>query len=299
MKRAVSLRGVRGAGAWVGAVGVALVGAWSGAALAGDLTGHVDLVSRYYLRGQTTTYGNSTPLGNAGADAPESDHVTPQWGADYSHESGFYAGYWGSTINYSYRQLGDSYRNRSITDFQKDKSIENDLYAGYNGTLGDWGYSAGLTYYVYVNGAHSNAPESKLALSYGPVTLNAQTLLQDVTWGNQGDTYWSAVYTRALPYQLSFTATLGFYTYRKDGKYNGTEDTLTGTACGAGEAFIVNGCYAGKTPVGSAFRHLTLGLTQPIADTGLTWGAQFIVGGRNRFDVKQDNRAVVSLSYGF
>ena len=35
------------------------------------------------------------------------------------------------------------------------------------------------------------------------------------------------------------------------------------------------------------------------ADTGLTWGAQFIVGGRNRFDVKQDNRAVVSLSYGF
>ena len=295
MKQAGPLYTVRGAGALI----LSVAAAWGSTASASDLTGHVDVVSRYYLRGQTSTYGNTEPLGNALADAPESDHPALQWGADYVHDSGFYAGYWGSTINYSYKQLGDSYKNRAISNFQRDKSIENDFYGGYNGTVGDWGYSLGLTYYYYINGTASNAPETKLALTYGPVTLSAQTLLQDVVWGNKGDTYWTAVYTRALPYQLSFTTTLGFYTYNKEGKYNGTEDTLSGASCGAGEAFIVNGCYAGKTPVSSAFRHLTFGLSQPIADTGLTWSGQFIVGGRNRFDVKQGNRAVFSLSYGF
>lgn len=295
MKQAGSMRVMRTAGAVI----LSLTAAWGSTASAADLTGHVDVVSRYYLRGQTSTYGNSEPLGNAGADAPESDHPALQWGADYVHDSGFYAGYWGSTINYSYKQLGESYKNRGITNFQRDKSIENDFYGGYNGTVGEFGYSVGLTYYYYINGTASNAPETKLALTYGPVTFSAQTLLQDVVWGNKGDTYWSAVYTRALPYQLSFSATLGFYTYTEEGKYNGTKDTLTGTSCAANESFIVNGCYAGKRPVGSAFRHLTFGLSQPIANTGVTWSGQFIVGGRNRFDVQQGNRAVLSLSYGF
>ncbi len=33
-------------------------------------TGHVDAVSRYVLRGATSTYGNGAPLGNAGATRP-------------------------------------------------------------------------------------------------------------------------------------------------------------------------------------------------------------------------------------
>jgi hypothetical protein len=53
------------------------------------LTGHVDLVSRYILRGVTTSYGNSPQgLGNAGADAPESDRPALQWGLDWNHPSG-------------------------------------------------------------------------------------------------------------------------------------------------------------------------------------------------------------------
>jgi uncharacterized protein (TIGR02001 family) len=263
------------------------------------LTGHVDLVSRYYLRGATTTYGNGAPLGNAGADAPESDHATLQWGADYVHSNGFYAGYWASLINYSYKQLGESYSDRTITNFQKDKSVENDLYAGYTGSVGDIGYTLGGTYYVYLNGKASDALETKLGLNYGPVALTAQTLLSDTVWGNQGDTYWSAVYTLALPYSITATANLGYYTYKKEGKYLGTTDTLTGTACAAGEAFVVNGCFAGKGPVGSAFRHVILGFTQPVFSTPLTWGAQFIVGGKNRYGVTQDNKFVASISYGF
>jgi uncharacterized protein (TIGR02001 family) len=263
------------------------------------LSGHLDLVTRYYLRGATTTYGNGAPLGNKGADAPESDKLTPQWGFDYVRASGLYAGYFGSTINYSYKQLGDSYADRSITAFQTSKSIENDLYGGYNGSLGEFGYTVGATYYVYINSTATNALESKLALSYGPVTVSAQTLLADTVWGNSGDTYWSAVYTAALPHDISFTANLGAYTYKKEGKYLGTTDTLTGTACAAGEAFVVNGCFAGKTPVGSAYRHLILGITQPLSAVPVTWGLQAIFGGKNRFGVAQDNKLVGTLSYGF
>jgi uncharacterized protein (TIGR02001 family) len=262
-------------------------------------TAHVDLVSRYVLRGVTRTYGNGAPLGNAGADAPESDRPALQWGADYVHRSGFYAGYWGSQINYSYAQLGRSWADRGITDFQRDKSIENDLYAGYSGTLGNVGYTGGLTYYHYLHGHGSNAFETKLGLTLGAVAFSAQTLLRDVVWGNRGDTYWTAVYTQALPKDVTFTANLGLYTYGKEGRYFGTTDTLTGQACGSGEAFVVNGCYAGRAPVSGGFRHLILGLSQPITATTLTWGLQAIVAGQNRFGVKQGNRLIASLSYGF
>ena len=68
-----------------------------------DVTGHIDLVSKYVLRGITTTYGpdKNAPLGNKGGDAPESDGPAVQGGVDYVHDSGFYAGYWFSTLGYN------------------------------------------------------------------------------------------------------------------------------------------------------------------------------------------------------
>lgn len=264
------------------------------------LTGHIDLASRYVLRGASTTYGPSAPgFGNAGADAPESDKPVLQWGADWVHPSGVYLGYWGSQINYSYKRLGESYIDRSIVDFQNDKSIENDFYGGYNGKFGDFGYTVGLTGYAYINGKNADAVETKLGLSYGEFAVAAQTLLNDVVWGNKGDTYWTLTYTKPMPYDITLTASLGYYTYKKEGKYLGSVDTATGTACAAGTSFAVNGCFAGDAPSSGGFRHLIIGFTQPIAQTGLTWGLQGLVGGDNRFGVKQKNKVLASLSYGF
>jgi uncharacterized protein (TIGR02001 family) len=262
-----------------------------------SLTGHVDLVSRYILRGITSTYGPAAPLGNAGADAPESDQPALQWGADWSHPDGWYLGYFGSTVNYSYKQLGDSYSDRTITDFQKKKSIENDLYGGYNGKLGEIGYTVGMTGYVYLNGTHSNALETKLGASVGAFTLTAQTLLQDVIWGNKGDTYWALNFVQPLPYELTLTTSLGYYTYSKQGRYLGTSDTAAGVRCPAGQSFFDNGCLAGGQPSSGGFRHLIIGVTQPIGQTGLTWGLQGIVGGDNRFGVKQKSQLIATLSY--
>ncbi len=266
---------------------------------AASWTGHVDVVSKYVLRGITSTYGPGAPLGNVGADGPESDKPALQWGADWSHPDGFYLGYFGSTINYSYKKLGDSYSDRSILDFQSKKSIENDIYGGYNGKAGDIAYTVGLTGYVYFNGSNSNAVETKLSAGYGPFTVGAQTLLSDVVWGNKGDTYWTLNFSKPLPLNLTFTTSLGYYTYEKEGKYLGSIDTLTGTACAADQGFFTNGCLTGNRPISGGFRHLVLGVTQPIGTTGLTWGLQGIIGGDNRFGVKQKNQIVATLAYGF
>ncbi|WP_085315938.1 TorF family putative porin [Derxia lacustris] len=262
-------------------------------------TGHVDLVSRYVLRGATSTYGNGAALGNKGADAPESNHPALQWGADYTDPSGFYAGYWASMVNYSYKQLGDSYSNRSITTWQSDRSVENDFYAGYVGTLDDFSYTVGFTGYVYYNGSNADALETKLGVGYGKFTGYAQTLLKDVVWGNKGDTYFTLNFADKWVHDLAFTASLGWYYYKKEGKYLGTTDTFTGAKCGAGEAFNVNGCYAGDTPTRHGFRHMIFGLSQPIGDTGVTWGTQLILPGVNRFGTTQKPRIVGSLSYAF
>ncbi|MDB5799462.1 MAG: hypothetical protein JWL63_401 [Rhodocyclales bacterium] len=270
-------------------------------------TGHIDLVSAYYLRGATTTYGNVKPgLGNEGADAPESRRPVLQWGADITHTNGLYAGYWASLINYSYKSLGQSYdyyaRGQtppSDFNFQTPRSVENDFYGGYNGTIGDFGYTAGMTAYYYFNGKHSNGLETKLAASYAGVTFSAQTLLNDTVWGNRGDTYFLLNYSYALPYKITATASLGAYYYTKEGKYLGTHDPLTGTSCPRDTAFVVNGCFSGAAPVQGGYRHLILGVSQPIGDTGVTWGLQGILGGVNRYGIRQANRIFGSISYGF
>ncbi len=217
------------------------------------LTGHVDVVSKYVLRGIT--------------NAPEQDAPAVQGGVDYVTDSGVYLGYWFSTIGYSYKALDGVSTSQNST--------EHDFYAGYNGKVGGLGYTVGGTVYYYTPGWESTGVETKLGLTYGDFGFTAQTLLNDVTYGNAGDTYWVASYTKPLPKDFTFTGQLGAYSYTKDG------DHITNS----------------KESV--AFRHLTLGITHPIGTTGATWGLQYIIGGKDRNSVKQDNQLVGSLVVAF
>ncbi|MGE8538455.1 MAG: TorF family putative porin, partial [Acinetobacter sp.] len=104
------------------------------------VSGNISVLSSYNLRGIT--------------NAPENSGATLQGGLDYNHASGFYAGWWGSTLDY-----GDDLPN----------AFENDFYAGYNGAINeDWGYTAGLTYYYYydIGNTGSNGFETMLGLTY-------------------------------------------------------------------------------------------------------------------------------------
>lgn len=249
-----------------------------------DVTGNIGVVSKYILRGITQTYNPTYDK-----SGPEQDGPAVQGGLDYNHESGFYAGYWFSTLGYSYNALNSGAPDTS----GKQNSTENDFYAGYNGKVNDkLGYTVGATYYVYSPGFHSSAPETKLGFSYGPVSVTAQTLLNDVTFGNKGDTYWLGTYTHALPQDFTATASLAWYTYHKNGR------DINNYGCPDGQYNIGTSCSDAKA-VSHAFRHFTVGVTKPIGKTGATWGLQYIFGGKNRFDVSQDDQLVGSLGMAF
>lgn len=214
-----------------------------------SFSGNIGVLSSYNLRGIT--------------NVPENRGATLNGGLDYSHASGFYAGWWGSTLDYG---------TANGTEF------ENDFYAGYNGSLSeDLGYTLGLTYYYYYDLGHTdaNAPETMLGLSIKGLNLTAQTLLQDTVWGNTGDTYLKATYSVALPNDFSLDTALGMYYYEE------------------------NGDFIQDTPETFGFRHLDVGLSKSIADTGLTGKFIYTVGGYDRFEAKQKNKVTFGLSYGF
>lgn len=225
------------------------------------VTGYVGVLSSYNLRGIT--------------NAPESDTPALQGSIDYSHSSGFYAGYWFSTLSYSYTSL-----NSKVEADDSKKSLESDFYAGYKGKVGDLGYQIGGTVYYYYPGWESTGYETMLGLTYGSFGLTAQTLLNDVTFGNAGDTYVVASYSQALPKDFTFTGKLGMYYY---------DDS---------DPDLGNG-YKLNTTEDIGFRHLILGVTHPLSSTGATMGLDFIVGGYDRADTKQDNKLVASVSMAF
>lgn len=96
----------------------------AGAAHAGDgpFTANVGLVSDYAYRGSSQT----------------DERPALQGGFDYAHDSGLYAGVWGSNVSW----LSDS--NPNVHN-----SLELDIYGGYKGTIGAIGYDVGLLQYYY------------------------------------------------------------------------------------------------------------------------------------------------------
>ncbi|MFW1754458.1 TorF family putative porin [Acinetobacter wanghuae] len=216
-----------------------------------SFSGNIGVLSSYVLR------GNTLGLENSGA--------TINGGLDYNHASGFYAGWWGSTLEYA----------------DLPNAFENDFYAGYNGSINDdLGYTLGLTYYYYydVETSDLNGFETMLGLTYKDFGVTAQTLLEDTGWGNAGDTYIKGTYSYALPHDFSLDTALGLYYYSDSGDFEGEAFTTT-------EDF--------------GFRHFDIGVSKAIADTGVTASMNYIIGGKLRDDTSLKNKVVLGLSYSF
>ncbi|QKT03759.1 hypothetical protein HUS23_07985 [Ectothiorhodospiraceae bacterium 2226] len=212
-----------------------------------EVSGSVDVLSQYVLRGIV--------------NAPENENVAVQAGLEYGHASGMYAGYWASNLGYGEDGA---------------QGVENNLYAGYAGEAGAFGYDLGVLYYAYLNaGDDVDAPEIYASLSYGPFMLGAAYLADDVTWGNRGDIYWTLGYETALPGDFSLGALLGYYTYSDSG------DFIPATA------------------ESSAFRHFNLTLSRTLGTTGAEMSITGILGGKDRDGVSQDNAVVLGLHYAF
>lgn len=112
---------------------------------AAEFSANVALTSNYIWRG--ISQSNSQPA--------------LQGGFDYAHDSGFYAGVWGSNIDWF-----DSGKN---TGPDNNESVELDTYLGFSNTLNNGiGYDVGFVRYNYP-GAVSNVDFSEMYIggSYG------------------------------------------------------------------------------------------------------------------------------------
>jgi len=211
-----------------------------------EVSGNLGVVSQYLFRG-----------------VYENEGTTVQGGLDYAHESGFYAGYWGSSLGYG--------EPGGVNGF------ENDMYVGFSGKAGDISYDVGLLYFYYNNVDDADTPELYASVGFGPVSVGMAYLLDDVVWGNQGDIYWSLDYETNLPSDFSFSATAGFYTYETDGEFiSETADSED-----------------------SGFRHLDLTLSHPLADTGADMSITYMHGADDREGKNIANTVILGVSFGF
>jgi len=227
------------------------LGLFTSTANAGDdlsMSGNIGVFSKYVLRG-------------IHAGGGESAGPALQGGFDAEHGSGLYAGYWGSSLGYA--------------DEDGEAGYENDFYFGYSGGASGFSYSAGLIYYKYLQISDSDAPELSLGAGYGPVSLGVLYLLDDVAWGNAGDTYITLDYETDLPKDFSASVSLGYYMYEDSGE------------------------FIESSELDSGFRHLNVTLSHPIGKTGADMSITGIYGGVDRDDNDQGVTAVLGVSYGF
>jgi len=151
--------------------------ALTGLAAQAEITGNAAVVSDYNWRGISQSAGDPAIQG----------------GIDYSHESGFYAGTWGSNVDF-----GDCC----------DENVEVDLYTGFRG--GDTlTWDVGLIYYWYPGADDLDFPEIYVGLGW-------EWLSGKISYSNDFGNYdESAFYYEAnaayeLPANFGINAHLGF-----------------------------------------------------------------------------------------
>ncbi|MBT3094606.1 MAG: TorF family putative porin [Candidatus Thiodiazotropha sp. (ex Lucina pensylvanica)] len=162
------------------ACGVAMLGLSSIAAA--EVSTNIGVTSNYIWRGLTQT-GNSTALSG---------------GFDWSGESGLYAGTWLS-------EAWDDY--------------ELDLYGGYAGEVGDFGYDVGLIHYAYSSDAESDFTELAVSGSWQFLTagLNYVFSAEDAVEVIEEDLYYYLGASFDLPQDFSIGLTVGFVEPDGDG----------------------------------------------------------------------------------
>jgi uncharacterized protein (TIGR02001 family) len=152
-----------------------------------------------------------------------------QGGFDLSHESGFYIGTWGSTVDFD------------TDDGDYDGSLELDIYGGFSGSFNDdWGYDVGVLYYAYPG---DDGDDGDFLEVYGSVSW------KDLTVGvNYSDDYYAetdkatyiyANYSYGLPMDISLDLHVGYQMLEEDGGFlSSDEDAYTDYSIGLTKSFM-------------------------------------------------------------
>jgi uncharacterized protein (TIGR02001 family) len=132
----------------------AVAAALTSGVAAAEVTGNAAITNNYIWRGVTQT----------------KDQAAGQGGVDWGHGSGFYAGTWLSNVDFS--GVGDGY--------------EMDLYAGFGGEVGGFGYDLGVLTYQYPVTPNFNFTEVYLSGTFSVVTIGLNYTV-DAASGNDAE----------------------------------------------------------------------------------------------------------------
>lgn len=234
----------------------ALMGSTVAVPAAAEVTGNAGVVSKYVFRGGV-----------------EDNRTAFQGGLDYAHDSGLYAGTWFSTLNYN---------DESTDKLEDPEANEIDLYGGFSGESGKFGYDLGILYFAYTGDAadSSSVPEGTAAVSYGPVGLSVNVALATADWTAEGDTYINASFEQPLPSDFTFSANAGYYMYGGD-----TEDA--------------DGNSNNDKEQDSAFRDATFSLSHPLAAEGSSMHINYTIGGEDRSESGLSNQFWAGAGWTF
>jgi uncharacterized protein (TIGR02001 family) len=138
---------------------------------------------------------------------------------DYSHESGFYAGVWGSNESASFLGVNGT---------------ETDLYAGFAGKAGEFSYNISYWWYLYPQGAglgpetglsDTDLSEAVLTVGYGPVSAGIYMGVDTELQGVEGSDYF--YYTLGFNFLEKFNLTYGGWSFDEDGNNEYSHITFT------------------------------------------------------------------------
>jgi uncharacterized protein (TIGR02001 family) len=239
------VRAIRGRAALLGLASLMAAGS---AQAQYEISGNIGVVSDYVLRGITTP-------------GTESDGLALQGGFDVEDTSGFYGGWWASSLGYGTENLATT--------------VENNFYVGYAGAFDEFFFDLGALYYWYMDDSDSSGFEPYAAIGWGPVALEAAYLATDTSWGNRGDIYWNVGVDLDLGLGFELSVVGGYYTYKDSGR------------------------YIDATARSSAFRHSDVTLAHQIGSTPATMFATYTLGGKDRDGISQRDKIVLGLSYNF
>lgn len=177
-----------------------------------DLSANVGFVSEYSFRGI----------------AQSNENPAVQGGFDVGHDSGLYAGIWGSNVNFN---DGD------------EAQVEVDAYAGYSGSIGKLSYDVGVIYYAYP-GANSSLNydfwEGAIAAGYDFDMFSASASINysPEYFGDSGDAvYYAAALDVPLPADFTLSAHVGHQTIDDEATFFATsnaQDSYTDWSVGLG-----------------------------------------------------------------
>jgi len=176
----------------------------SGAALANaqgawSASGNVALTSDYKFRGISQS----------------NEDIAIQGGFDLSHESGFYIGTWGSSVDFD------------TDDGDYDGSLELDAYIGYGADIGDsgWSYDVGYLYYAYPGDEGEEGDYQELYFGLGWNDLSLGVAYSDDYYA-ESDEFWYlyADYSFALPSDVGLDLHIGLNLLEEGGGFLATDE---------------------------------------------------------------------------